>query len=142
MTPAGERFSEPWSTTLLRTVGLALVIGAGVGIAGHRPALILPTAALALWFTLGGHFVDLLCRNELRPRLAGRSLAPLARVAAWFLGGSALYGGALLTGTWLGASRVPHWPWWGGGVLFVVAELVVHVAMRVRGQPSFYDGRA
>ena len=65
-------------------------------------------ALLALWFTLGGHLVELAFLDWIAPRL-GR-----------------------------GAS----WPWWLGGPAFVAAELLVHLAMRARGLPSFYDGRA
>ena len=32
-------------------------------------------------------------------------------------------------------------PWWIGGVGFVVLELFVHLFMRLRAIPSFYDGR-
>ncbi|HEY6808690.1 MAG TPA: hypothetical protein VI160_07870 [Gemmatimonadales bacterium] len=141
MTPATERFSEPWSTTLLRTVGLALAIGAGVGIYEHRITLVLPSTVLALWFTLGGHFVDLWCRNALRPRLPSRPVALLARLAAWFVGGSVLYGWALVTRTWLTGPRRPPVHWWVAGLLFVGAELVVHLGLRIRAQPSVYDGR-
>jgi hypothetical protein len=30
--------------------------------------------------------------------------------------------------------------WWLGGVLFIGIELVAHLAMRLTGRPSFYDG--
>ena len=134
------KYSEPWSITLRRTVGLALAIGIGVGLVQHRLRLIPITTLLALWFTLGGHFVDLLCRNELRPRISSSPLHWLARVGAWFVGGCALYAGlvatrGLLTGLW----RVPL-PWWIGGVFFVVAELIAHLFLRFRGQPSVYGG--
>jgi hypothetical protein len=36
-----------------------------------------------------------------------------------------------------------RWPaWWFGGIAFIVVELVVHLVMRLRGLPSFYDGRS
>jgi hypothetical protein len=31
--------------------------------------------------------------------------------------------------------------WWVGGVAFIGIELVVHLALQVRGRPSFYNGR-
>ena len=137
----GERFSEPWPTTLARTAGLALVIGIGVGLYQHRLSAVPTTTVLALWFTLGGHFVELWYRNELRPRIASRPLALFARLIAWFVGGSALFWGALVTRTLMGDHRNTSWPWWAGGVLFVGAELAIHVWLRVRRQPSVFDGR-
>lgn len=138
MTP----YSEPWRATALRTGAIALAIGIGVGVYQRRPFLVPITALLALWFTLGGHYVELLFRNRLGPRLDGsRPLLALSRLTYWFIGGSLLYAAALATRNLLLGPRIVPWPWWTGGVLFVAAELVVHLVMRVRQQPSFYDGR-
>jgi hypothetical protein len=30
---------------------------------------------------------------------------------------------------------------WTGGILFVGVELLIHVLLQARGQPSFYNGR-
>ena len=136
-----ERFSEPWGRTLGRTVGLALAIGFGVALYQRRPTLAPITALLALWFTLGGHFIELWCRNGLRPMLPNRALALIARLAAWFVGGSALYGGALATRSLLTGRPAPPWPWWSGGVFFIAAELLIHSWLLGRGQPSAFDGR-
>jgi hypothetical protein len=141
VTPDRERFSEAWSTTLLRTVGLAVAIGLGVGLYLHRLTLAPITALLALWFTLGGHFVELLCRNELRPRIVTEPLALFARVTAWFVGGSALYAGALATRMLLAGPWSSPLPWWTGGALFVGGELAIHLWLRARRQPSVFDGR-
>ncbi len=38
--------------------------------------------------------------------------------------------------------RPPRWPaWWLGGLAFIGIELVAHLALLLRGRPSFYDGR-
>jgi hypothetical protein len=35
-----------------------------------------------------------------------------------------------------------HWPaWWLGGLAFIGIEIVVHLMLQLRGQPSFYNGR-
>ncbi|HTT66582.1 MAG TPA: hypothetical protein VMF70_01010 [Gemmatimonadales bacterium] len=39
-----------------------------------------------------------------------------------------------------GRPRHP-WPWWIGGIGFMVAELVIRCAMRLRGDASVYGGR-
>lgn len=135
-------FAEPWRTTLLRTGSLALAFGAGFSLYQHRLAALPRATLFALWFTLGGHFVELLIRNRLRHRIGGRAaVQAVVRVVCWFVGGSLLYAGALATRAILiGRGAVP-WPWWSGGALFVGVELLVHLFLYVRGAPSFYDGR-
>ncbi len=91
-------FSEPWRTTALRTGSLALAIGAGVGLLQRHLAVVLPVTLLALWFTLGGHFLELLFRNRLRQYTSGeRAIQVLARVVFWFVGGALLFEGMLAT---------------------------------------------
>lgn len=60
-------FSEPWRTTVLRTGSIALGIGLGVGLYQRHLAVVPVVTLLALWFTLGGHYVELLFRNRLGP---------------------------------------------------------------------------
>jgi hypothetical protein len=141
VTRSWERFSEPWSTTLLRTVGLAGAIGIGVGLYQRR-LVVVPTAALlALWFTLGGHFVEVWFRNGLRPRLSSPLMALVARLATWFVGGYVLLRGALWTRSLIAGHGTAPWPWWAGGVFFIGAELAVHLGLRARRQPNVFDGR-
>lgn len=139
MTP---RFTEPWRTTALRTGGMALAAGIGVGLYRRQLTVVPLAALLALWFTFGGHLVEVLFRNRLRARL-GDAIAPaaLARLIFWFVAGSELYAGALATRAILTDRRATPWPWWTGGVVFVALELLIHLLMRLRGQPCFYDGR-
>ena len=136
-----EPFSEPWRATALRTGSLALAIGIAVGVYERRLAAVPLTTLLALWFTLGGHFAELLFRNQLRQRIGGQVLVQaVARLIYWFGTGSALYAGALATRAILTKRGAASWPWWTGGVLFVGLELVVHLLLLARRQPSFYDG--
>jgi hypothetical protein len=104
---------------------------------------VVPSVTLfALWFTLGGHFLELLFRNRLRHYISGQLAAQvLARVAYWFAGGAMLFECALATRTLL-APRMPvPFSWWLAGIGFVGVELVIHLGLRARGQPSVYDGR-
>jgi hypothetical protein len=88
MTSQWQPHREPLHTTLARTVAIALVLGApvvrwwGGGLARW------PTAALLiLWFSFGGHWVELWFLNWLRPRLSiARAAQVGARVAVWFFG--------------------------------------------------------
>ena len=132
------KYSEPLSITLRRTVGLALAIGIGVGLVQHRLRLIPVTTLLALWFTLGGHFVDLFCWNVLAPKVTTPKSRVWARLAGWFMGGTALYAGMLGTRWLLTAHGPPSWPWWIGGAFFIAAELIAHLLLLLRGRPSVY----
>jgi hypothetical protein len=134
--------SEPLRTTLLRTIIIALVAGVVIArFSGGRIGWAL-TRCLLLWFTFGGHLVELWYVNWLRPRISiAHYVQILARVATWFVGGTALALGMALTARALGFPSA-QWPtWWLGGFAFIVLELVVHLALQLRGQPSFYNGR-
>jgi hypothetical protein len=137
-----EPFSEPWRATALRNGSLASAIGIVVGLFERRLAAVLLTTLLALWFTLGGHFAEVLFRNHLRVQIGGQVLVQtVVRLIYWFGAGSALYAGALATRAILTGRGAGPWPWWTGGVLFVGLELLVHLLLLARGQPSFYNGR-
>jgi hypothetical protein len=136
-----ERFREPPRNTVLRTGSLALAIGLGVGLYLRRPAAVPVATIVALWFTLGGHFAEVLFRNRLAINLGASVPAYLlARVLYWFAAGSALFAGALATLAVLSDRPGHPWPWWIGGTGFVVAELAVHLVMRLRGEASVYNG--
>ena len=138
-----QPFREPFRVTIRRTGLIALAVGAAV--AGFRgwPAVWPVATLLALWPALGGHWVELLFLNVLRPRLPdGRPAQAVARVAMWFGGGAGLYLGMRLTAGALAAFQPAHWPdWWVGGLAFIVLELAVHLALQLRGRDSFYNGR-
>jgi hypothetical protein len=142
--PRWQPYREPLRTTLLRTGIIALVIGALLARGSGGGLARWPTATLlALWPALGGHCVELWFLNWLRPRLPiTRAVQAGARVAAWFVGGTALAIGMALTATALAGFRPAHRPaWWLGGLAFIGIELVVHLVLQLRGRPSFYNGR-
>jgi hypothetical protein len=135
-------FAEPWRSTALRNGTIALAIGLGVGLYTRRIAVALLASVLALWFTLGGHVLEVLFRNRLGPRIGGSAPAQaVTRLVYWFLGGSALYAGVLATRAILTGRSVVPWSWWAGGLAFVGLELVVHLLLLARRQPSFFNGR-
>ena len=105
----------------------------------HWPMAIL----LMLWPSLGGHYVELLFLNGLRPRLSpARAVRAAARVIAWFIGGVVLGLVMNLTARALAILQLAHWPvWWAAGLAFVAIELAAHLALQLRRRPSFFNGR-
>jgi hypothetical protein len=136
----GTPFAEPWRVTAVRTVSLAVAIGAGIGLYQRQLVAGLLGTVVALWFTLGGHFLELLFRNQIGHHSGSRPMRSVTRLGYWFVGGSVLYAGALATRALLVGRAAHPWPWWVAGVGFVGVELVIHRLLRLRGQPSFYDG--
>ena len=128
---------------MMRTGTIAIVAGGVLarwwGGLGRWPA----AALLMLWFSFGGHWVELWFLNWLRPRISiARGWQVIARVGVWFVGGICLATGMGLTAKALGGARPVHWPaWWVGGLAFIGVELVTHLILQVRGRPSFYNGR-
>jgi hypothetical protein len=140
---AWQPYREPLRITLIRTLSIAIIGGAIVALSMGRlwrwPAISL----LILWPSVGGHWIDLLFLNGLRPRLPeSRTIQLLARVAVWFIGGVLLAVGVRLT-AWmiLGHVRLPWLTWATAGLVFIAVELMAHVALQLRGRPSFYNGR-
>lgn len=140
---AWQPYREPLRVTLTRTITIALLAGllASPRFGGirHWPVLSL----LMLWPSFGGHWIDLLFLNVLRPRLPrARFVQFVARFAVWFLGGIVLALGLRLTATLLLARAPFPWlTWVAAGVGFIGIELVAHAVLQVRGRPSFYNGR-
>src|SRR4051812_38276096 len=114
-------FREPLRETLTRTVGLAVVIGAVVasraGGFARWPAL----SVVFLWLTAGGHYLELLFLNWIRPRIPRVGLIQrVTRLALWFVGGVLLALGMRLTAQALGVLVAPVWLTWPvAGILFV-----------------------
>ena len=142
-TPQWRHFKEPLRKTLLRTVMIALVVGGVVALSSRAWSRWPPAALLVLWFSFGGHWLEVWFLNWLRPRLSiARRVQVAARVGVWFVGGTALAFGMALTARLLAGFPPARGPaWWIGGIAFIGAELVAHLAPHLRGRPSFYDGR-
>ena len=143
MTSPWQPYREPLRATLVRTGSIALVLGAVL--AQWRGGLARwPMATLlALWPSLGGHWVELWFLNWLRPRLSiARPVQVGARVGVWFVAGTGLVLGMRLTAMALGGFQPAQWPvWWLGGIAFIGVELVVQLVLQLHGRPNFYNGR-
>jgi uncharacterized membrane protein YdcZ (DUF606 family) len=142
MTSPWQARREPFRATLSRTIGIAVVVG-GVIAWRFRTLQAWPIAAvLVLWFSFGGHWVELWFLNAVRPRLSRSRITQLAaRVAVWFVGGVALGLGIILTMRLFRLTRSAEPPpWWVAGVVFIALELVVHALLLVRRRPNFYSG--
>jgi len=143
MTSPWQPHREPLAATLIRNGLIALIVGAVLaqrwGGLAHWPM----AALLVLWPSLGGHWVEVWFLNWLRPRLPStRAVQVCARIGVWFVGGIVLATGMSLTATVLAGFRPAQWPaWWLAGLGFIVIELVAHLVLQLRGQPSFYNGR-
>jgi hypothetical protein len=135
-------YREPLHITILRTGMIAIVVGAVLARFWLGTARWLMATLLVLWPSFGGHWVEVWFLNWLRPRLSiSRGVQVAARVGVWFVGGALLAIGMGLTAMEFGL-RWAHWPaWWLGGLAFIGIELVAHLVLQLRGQPSFYNGR-
>src|SRR5262249_18523958 len=136
------RMDERFHRTLTRNVAIAAVVAASIALLRHEPKAFLPIAVLALWPSLGGHYVELLFVNGLRDQIPpGRLTQALVRLLVWFVGGVLLYLCMVMTARALPLKPFPPGLWWCGGFLFIAIELAVHAILAVRGQANFYDGR-
>ena len=136
-------FREPLRSTLTRTIGIAVVGASVLALASGRVRMWPLLVLLMLWPSFGGHWLDVLFLNGLRPLLPpARAAQVAARVLTWFAGGTLLALGAALTAEALAGVTPERWPsLWLGGAVFIGVELVAHLALQLRGRPSFYSGR-
>jgi hypothetical protein len=132
---------EPLRVTLTRTIGIALIAGAALASRSGGLALWPVMSVVMLWPSLGGHYVELAYLDVVRPRLsATRTVQTLARIAVWFVGGALMVVGMHFTAILLHAPRpLPTSAWWIGGFVFIGIELVVHLALHMRGRSSFFN---
>src|SRR3954462_15581678 len=86
MTVDWQPYREPFRATLLRTGLIAVALGAAFAFSFGRGLRDWPAATvLALWPALGGHLVELLFLNQLRPMLPPeRATQGAGRLATWF----------------------------------------------------------
>jgi len=138
-----EAHREPLTTTLARTIGLAVIAGAIAsrwwGVSRFPVAVI-----AALWPSFGGHWVELWFLDWLRPRISpSRGVQIAARLATWFVGGIVLFALMGLTVRAL-AHPAPAFrlPFWIAGLGFVAIELFVHLGLQTRGRASFFNARS
>jgi len=137
-----SRFEEPLGHTLARNLAIAAIVGAVFALRGRHLSLFFPITALALWPTLGGHYVELAFLNGLRPQIPSkRSPQALARLLFWYGGGLLLYLCMVASARVLSVKAPPLRLWWCGGFLFIAVELVAHAVLALRAQPNFYNGR-
>jgi hypothetical protein len=136
-----RRVKEPIGRTLARNLAIAIVAGAVISAFGRGRLFGLPGMVLALWPSLGGHFVEIAFLDGIRPRLPGaRPVQASVRLAWWLVGGALLGGAMIATAHALPICAPPsHW-WWMGAPIFVGLELGVHAILALRGRPSFYRG--
>ena len=136
-----EHFREPLWQTLIRNVLIAVVVGTMLAIRRGNLSLIGPFTLLAMWFTLGGHYVEVAFLNNVRYRLPQtRGLQLLARLAFWFVGGCFLYLGMTATARLLSGEPAHYPDLWIGGFLLIGIELVAHLLGLLRQKPNFYLG--
>ena len=142
MTPTWQPFREPLRTTLLRTVLIAIVVGAVLARFWGGMARWPIATLLVLWPSFGGHWVEVWFLNWLHPRLSNaRGVQIAARLAVWFVGGSILALGMGLTAMELFRFLPADLSkWWLGGLAFMGLELMAHLPLQLRGLPSFYNG--
>jgi len=132
---------EPLRKTLLRTVLIAVLAGAVIALLSREWSRWPVDALLAFWITFGGHWVEVWFLQGVRPRIpAAGSVQRIARLAVWFVGGSILGFGMMLTARAFGIGA--NWSaWWKLGVLFIGVELIVHLFLLLRGQSGFFRDR-
>src|SRR5258708_38795865 len=89
---------EPFCRTFARTAAIALGVAAVGALVKHDLKGLFPIAVLALWPSLGGHYVELAFANYLSPRIPhGRLAQTVARLLFCVVGGILPY--ASLTST-------------------------------------------
>jgi hypothetical protein len=134
-------FREPIARTLARNVTIAAVVGSVLAFRTHDAGLFVPFSVLVLWFSLGGHYVEVLFLNGLRPRIAPARLAQIsARVAVWFVGGAILFVLMAATARVLPVRPPSFQSWWFGALGLIGIELLAHAVLAVCRLPNFYSG--
>jgi hypothetical protein len=127
---------------VLRNGTIAIILGAVFArLSGGWERWPLATL-LMLWPSFGGHWVEVWFLNWLRPRISiARGAQVAARIVLWFVAGAGFAFAMRLTVMALTKLRPARFPAWClAGVIFIGIELLAHLALRLRGRPSFYNG--
>lgn len=135
-------FRERLAQTVGRTFTIALIPSIVIGLRTQNVAVTVTGFLAGLWFSFGGHWVEMLWLEQLRTRInPSRPIQILCRIGFWFAAGCALTFFMGLTIRAIdGHSPIPNLA--VGGLVFIAIELVVHaVLLHFRGRPSVYDGR-
>jgi len=136
-----QSYHEPLRVTLVRTGLVGLLVGIIAARVQGQGASWPQWTAFALWFSFGGHWVELFFLNWLRPRLASaRWVQVTGRLFTWLVGGTLLMVGARITAASFSGQSLRLPAWWLGGPVFLCLELLVHALPQLRGQPNFYNG--
>jgi hypothetical protein len=132
---------EPLSRTFTRNFVIAAVATAVLALVRSGTFLAPSGLLLALWPSLGGHFVEIAFLDFVRQRLPRvRPVQAFVRLV-WWVAGGALLGGAFIATAHALPIHAPPWGWWWmGAPIFVGIELVVHAVLALRRWPSFYRG--
>ncbi len=131
--------TEPARATIMRNGTIALCMGAILALATRRPSIFPQMAAVALWPSFGGHFVEIFFLNHLAPRMPDSDL-PLrsARLALWFVAGIAIAYCMQWTSVLLGGPGRIRPAWWLAGLLFIGLELIANALLWSSGRPNFF----
>jgi hypothetical protein len=132
-----SRIEEPFSRTVRRNLVIAVCVATGISVLRRDFSSFLPVLALALWPSLGGHYVEVAFVNHIRLHLPTASWAQMTvRLLVWFAGGVLLYLCMMVTTMLLSIRELPIRLWWCGGLLFIALELVVHAVLAIRGSTA------
>jgi hypothetical protein len=123
-------------------VAIAVAVAAGITVFRHDFKVFLSVVMLALWTSLGGHYVEVAFANYLSARIPQAHWFQVGvRLLVWFVGGGLLYVFMIVTARILPIKPLPPQLWWCGGLAFIVLELVLHAILAHRGNSDFYRVR-
>ena len=138
------QYREPLLTTVFRTATIALIPALIKCFTTHNAHLFAAYFFGALWFSFGGHWVEIAWLDGIRHRLPKSCrIQKIGRITYWFVSGIVLGVFMALTIKTLDPGFTPNFPpslLILSGVAFVLIELLVHsILLQRRGRPSFYN---
>lgn len=146
------KFRESLHITLIRTVGIALVVGTTIsririGEFPDTPGMLVWAGHVlaVLWISLGGHWFENYYLNRLKPKLSIDNRWKMRyRIAVWLAGGAILFPMARITLSLIANSSFPDgeslvWAAVIGPFLFTAIEFTVHVVLNIVGLNSLFN---